>query len=149
MTIIYADDRTRATLTGRRLRVRRVDEDAVAARAVERCIERGKPFIACSHGGDVCNGYGYQAETEAVLAVALDPVTVVIWAQRLNANKVTLSGAAGSYGYLFDGRTSDETKRGVRERLIADALRVIDLRDRVKAIRNAPDQDALTDYYAE
>lgn len=148
MTIIYADDRTSATLTGRRLRVRRVDEHALAARAVERCIEIGKPAIRCEHGGDVNNSYGYRAETEGVLAVALDPATVVIWAKRLNANKVTLSGAAGCYGYLFDGRTNDETKRAVRERLVADAICVIDLRDRVAAIRHAPDAEELIDYYA-
>lgn len=118
-TIIYANDRTRATLTGRRLYVRRVDEESVAKRARE-----SDTRISCEHGGTVCNGYGYPADTEAVLAVAVTPYVVVLWAHRIAANKATLCGAAGSYGDLYHGRVGAERTEATRRRLLADAERI-------------------------
>lgn len=124
MTMIHANVGTELTLTGRRLRVRRVNEGWLASYVADRAAKRGEPCVSVRHGGTVANKYGYPAETEAVLAVALDAETVVVWARRIPANKATLSGAAGRFSALFDGRTSKATKRETRERLIAEACKL-------------------------
>lgn len=131
--ILFADETTRTTLTGRRLRVRRVDENALA-RDTARAATRETPAIHCAHGGTVAGAYDYPAETEAVLAVALSPTLVVLWAKRINARGATLSGAGG---YLFDGRTNEKTKALARQKQIDDALAIAaqHLRDTVTATR--------------
>ena len=122
--IIYADGETIGTLGGRRLRVRSVNEFALAERVADRSLEKGRAAIHCTHGGGVANRYGYPASTEAVLAVALDAQTVVLWARRLPANKVTLAGAAGKYADLYDGRTGKERTDAARTQLLIDAYRI-------------------------
>lgn len=114
--VIYAG---RDTL--KRLRVRRVDEVALAARAREAAVAQGKWKILIQHGGGVANAYKYPADTEAALAVASPTGCVVVWMNRLPANKVTLGGAAskclpGSRA-LFDDRYGETAKEAARKRI--------------------------------
>lgn len=122
MTIIHA---TPGFFVGRRLYVRRVNEQALAERTLEVAVTRPSgTAIRVTDGGGVANNYGYPAETECVVAVAIDAETVVLYGGRRAANKVTSCGAAGVAGAsdLFDGRISDEArKRAVRQSVIARA----------------------------
>jgi len=78
----------------KRLRVRRVDEGALAKR-VRSLATDGKLHAQVEHGGTVCNSYGYRADTEAALAVSDGRITVVFMS-RVPANKATKFGAANA-----------------------------------------------------
>lgn len=113
-----------------RLRVRRVNETRIAEQAAQTAAKNGRPSIKASDGGDVANCYGYPAETEGIVAVALDAETVVVFGARLPANKVTLSGVAGaacnSAWPLFDGRVTDhEWRRTARRETINRARAIV------------------------
>lgn len=120
MNVIAADE-----FTGRRLRARRVDEDYFARWTAERAEEVSDWVFDVNHGGDVCNSYGYRAETECVLAVS-DPFgNVVFWVGRADANKITKRKAAEAClpgaGDLFDERVkSDDRKETARRLLIQE-----------------------------
>lgn len=93
---------------GRRLRVRYCSASSAAADARAKALETGKWRAVCRNGGDVCNTYGYRAETEGVLAIASPTGRVVVFHVRLPANKVTAGGVAGACWSvarpLFDSR---------------------------------------------
>ena len=78
----------------KRLRVRRVNEQALAARTCAKAID-GRLHAEVEHGGTVCNSYGYKADTEAALAISNGRITVVIMS-RISANKATKFGAANA-----------------------------------------------------
>ena len=95
----------------KRLRVRRVDEGALAKR-VRSLATDGKLHAQVEHGGTVCNSYGYRADTEAALAVSDGRITVVFMS-RVPANKATKYGAANACvpgsGWVWHGsRTHDD-----------------------------------------
>lgn len=106
-----------------RLRVRRVNERAVAERARQEALQAGAWKIRCVHGGAVANAYKSPADTEAVLAVANPAGFTVVWMSRLPANKVTLGGAAQAClpgtRALFDKRFSEEATEEVWENIKA------------------------------
>jgi len=106
-----------------RLRVRRVNERALALEVRRAAQESGDWEIRCVHGGSVVNAYKSPADTEAVLAVANPAGLVVVWMARLPANKVTLSGAANAClkgsRPLFDKRCGDDAREAVLARLKA------------------------------
>ena len=107
---------------GRRLRVRRVDENWLAERVAERATEIDDWVFEVEHGGAVANCYGFPAETECALAVS-DPFgVVVLWTARAPANKVTERGAAeacvSGAGDLFDKRVGSERKSLARDLLV-------------------------------
>lgn len=78
-----------------RIRVRRVPTDWHAERAAEQAAENDGRGISVGHGGSVANCYGYYADTEGCVAVAVTidgELHVAIYANQLAANKVTHSG---------------------------------------------------------
>lgn len=84
--------------SGPRLRVRRVDErEAMRSCVVAALAKPGHVAAAAHHGGSVANSYGWPAETEAVVALAV-VVDGWLWiamdSGRLPANKVTRYGVA-------------------------------------------------------
>ncbi len=106
-----------------RLRVRRVNEHALAAETRQKAIRTGSWAIRCRHGGSVANAYKYPADTEAVLAVSNPAGLTVVWMARLPANKVTLAGSAnaclsGSRA-LFDKRYGEAAAEAVWENIKA------------------------------
>ncbi len=76
----------------RRLRARRIEVDAMIARAIARASELDRPVVRAANGGAVCNSYGYRAYTDGVVVVAFPDGRAVAWAETLPANKVTISG---------------------------------------------------------
>jgi len=70
-----------------RLRVRRVDEEAVAYAAVEKARKMQAITYSYDHGGDVDNSYGYTAFTECAVAIADPNGNVVLFCERAVANK--------------------------------------------------------------
>jgi len=100
---------------GRRLRTRRVDEEAHANYVAQRARETDSWQVDVDHGGGVANSYGFPANTECVLALS-DPFGIVtLWTGRTRANGVTLRSAAeacfqGS-GDLFDLRIKSPERR--------------------------------------
>ena len=109
--MIKVIDRTKAV---RRLRVRRLDEHAIAQATLARAKERGCLHYTVHHGGTVANAYKYKADTETAVAVS-DGVSCVVWLSRVAANKATDRGAAESCipgsGDLWDGRVADGERR--------------------------------------
>ena len=102
----------RAGSPKRRLRARRLDEDALAAKVRAQAATRGQLTAEVAHGGTVCNSYGYRADTEAALAVSDGRITVVFMS-RVPANKATKYGAANACvpgsGWVWHGsRTHDD-----------------------------------------
>lgn len=90
-THIIGDTRTH------RIRARRVGCDRHARRAAELAAtsKLGRGWSG-GHGGSVCNSYGYPADTESCIAVAVTiagTIHVAIYAAQLPANKVTVGGA--------------------------------------------------------
>jgi hypothetical protein len=77
----------------RRLRVRRVDELALARETIEEARTTCRPSYNVAHGGGVSNSYGYRAETECCVAIATPDGRAAVWVDRIPANKVTYSGA--------------------------------------------------------
>lgn len=118
VNIIYA-----RPFEGRRLRERRVDEESLARSVGERALAADDWVVDVDHGGGVANAYGYPAETECVLAVS-DPFgIVVVWTNRVRANKVTYRGAAeacvSGAGDVFDLRVkSPERKQDALKTMI-------------------------------
>lgn len=124
--MIYANRETETTLRGYRLRVRKVNEKAVASQAAS------ARRIVVQHGGGVANRYGYPAATEAVVAVPVGNA-VVLFASRLPANKVTHSGAIAAavssrFRAIFDGRYG-EAKRAQARTALYDLAGSIALKD--------------------
>lgn len=105
-----------------RLRARRVSEDSFARWVAERAKRADDWVYDVTHGGSVCNSYGYKADTECLLAVS-DPFgNVLCFPGRARANKVSERGAANAClegaGLLFDLRVKDDlTKESVRKML--------------------------------
>lgn len=98
-----------------RLRVRRINEFALAARLKNDNDNEPGWHALVKHGGSVCNSYGWRAATEAALAVRDPAGRVTVWMARLPANKVTLCGSAEACimgaGALFDNRVTSAAKR--------------------------------------
>lgn len=111
-----------------KIRVRCTSDQYQIDQAAEKAAATGKPSVRCQHGGAVCNSYGYPAQTEAVLVVAIPRgahVMVALYGAQLSANKVTLCGAANACvsgaGLLFDGRANAATKAESLEWLVKEA----------------------------
>lgn len=106
----------------KRLRVRRVDEDAAAVAALDASREKGRAVIKACHGGGVANCYGYPAETEGCITIAWPDGHVWQRVVRLPANKVTFAGvfrcAWGEPG-LFDDRYTRANRRALAREVIS------------------------------
>ena len=106
----------------KRLRVRRVDEDAAAVAALDAAREKGRAVIKACHGGTVANSYGYPAETEGCISIAWPDGHIWQVVVRLPANKATLSGvfrhAWGKPG-LFDDRYTRDHRRALAREVIS------------------------------
>lgn len=74
-----------------RLRVRRLDDHHLVRLASENFLRRDGPLVVVQHGGGVVKAYGYPAETEGAVAVALSESVVIVWGARVDAHEVTLS----------------------------------------------------------
>lgn len=98
-TTSYATHYISDTRSGRIL-ARCVPDDSVIRRCVEdACKSPRKRATRAAHGGGVNNSYGYPAQTEAILVVAMEigqEMHCAVYAAQLPANKVTLSGAAAA-----------------------------------------------------
>lgn len=113
-----------------RLKARTIDLSRLAAEAAESAIATNKPVMIARHGGDVCNSYGYPAETEGAVAVAIPhegAVVVACYATQLAANKVTCSGVAakcvGNFARpLWDSRYGDAATKAAKSKLLCEAL---------------------------
>lgn len=132
--VMINDDRTG------RLKARTVNIDYLVKQAAEQCEKTGRVVIKAGHGGTVCNSYGYRAETECAVAVAIPEervdgdrchftgnVTVAVYASQLPANKTTLSGVAGKClpvaVPVFDWRYNDASTNAARKATIAEVVR--------------------------
>jgi hypothetical protein len=111
-----------------RRRARRLDAEDLAERTWADAVEAGRDAARCAHGGSVAASYGYPSVTDAVVAVALyDLGVVIVAASDLSANGVTLSGAAGvawrcaEVRALWDCRFGAAAKSEARARLYASA----------------------------
>ena len=100
-----------------RLRVRRIDEDAIAAHVASM---DGQWHARVTNGGGVANAYKYPADTEAALAVCDSVGRVIVWMGRLPASKVTRRGSAkaclSSSCDLFDDRLAGDSDTSMRRR---------------------------------
>ncbi|MCI0557539.1 MAG: hypothetical protein MN733_03510 [Nitrososphaera sp.] len=109
MRIKFADH-----FEGRRLIARRIDEDSLAKNTATKAKDSGEWQYKAIHGGDVCNSYGYPAETECGLAISDPYGNCVVWVGRAPANKVTLRKAADRCLYpagdLFDKRIKNQDR---------------------------------------
>jgi len=116
-----------AQFSGRRLRARRVDEEAFAYSVRGRALEEDRWIADVIHGGSVANAYGYSAETECVLAISDPNGIVVYWTGRASANKVTYRGAAEACvpgaGDLFDERIKSSERKELARKVLQDAHR--------------------------
>lgn len=121
--------------TTKRLRVRYVDEGALAEETRTAAIACGAWRASARHGGTVCNTYGYSAETEAALCVSDTSGRVVTWGgKRIPANKATLSGVAGAtlpacrpifdhrYGSQREEKAWDDVKSAHRRAVTASTI---------------------------
>ena len=119
--IICDDERTG------RLKARTIRLSGLAQEAAENAIAEKRSIFRAVHGGTVCNTYGYPAETECAVAVALysdTEIKVAIYAAQIPANKTTFSGVARAclpvavpvfdhrYG---DGKTQEARKAAIEE----------------------------------
>jgi len=113
-----------------RIKARTVNLDRLAAEAAESAAAKGRPVCMARHGGDVCNSYGYPAETEAAVVVAIPHdgnVVVACYATQVPANKVSLSGVAahavGSFARpVWDNRYGDDENKSAKSQLICRAM---------------------------
>lgn len=102
---------------GVRLRVRRVDESAVLRECIADAVAHpGSIRILTRHGGGVANCYGYRAETEYAVALAVvyayDDIRVMLRVGRVRANKVTHCGCwRAATGYPLCHTQMTETRR--------------------------------------
>jgi hypothetical protein len=111
-----------------RLRVRRVDEDALLHGAIQVAKQDKFPVVDVDYGGTVANAYNYPASTEAVVAVGFPNGDGWVRVNRIPANKATYAGAFSAIvveeGFekkevrLFDHRTSDEKDAKARTKFI-------------------------------
>jgi len=121
---IISDDRTG------RITARTVNLVGMAAEAAAKAAETNQPVMIARHGGSVCNSYGYPADTEGAVVVAIPhdgAVVVACYATQLAANKVTLSGVAatavGNFARpLWDARHNSEAKNAAKSKLICRAM---------------------------
>lgn len=109
-----------------KLRVRRLDVEGVVAEAVADVVRDGKPVVIATHGGSVCNNYGYYAETDGVAVCAIPHaglIYVKAVAVNLPANKVTVGGVAARCGFSrapFDGRFGRAAAKAALSRTLAE-----------------------------
>ena len=75
---------------------RTIDLDYMGDEAKRIAIHSSKTHVNVQIGGTVANCYGYPAKTDAAVAVAWPDGRVLVMAQRISANKATLSGALAS-----------------------------------------------------
>ena len=126
-----------------RLRVRRIDEAAIAA---DVSYTDGKWHAQVTDGGSVANAYKYPADTEAALAVCDPAGRVIVWMARLPANKVTRGGAANACLRgacdLFDGRYQGDSDTCTRRR--QNAWKAIKRAFRYEVARRTVAGDAIT-----
>lgn len=117
------------TFGKQRLRVRRVNERAFAESAAEQARALGRIVIRVIHGGGVANRYGYPAETEAALVVAMPSGHAALWCARVPANKVTSRGAAeaclAGAGDIFDSRTGAARTEAATDKVMIAAARAV------------------------
>lgn len=129
-----------------RLRVRRINEEGVCARASKEAKLRGGPVVQCCHGGTVCNSYGYRANTEVLVVVAFPEGIVVYAGGRATANKVTLRGAAEAAwswpgaGAAFDARLPPGDRGKAKGRMIAEARTLLPVARRVGLLLHLRDK---------
>jgi len=105
-----------------RLKARTISLEYIANRVMQLATERKRDTFLAKHGGTVCNSYGYRAETECAVAVAIYSdagITVAIFAAQIPANKATLSGVARAClpvaMPIFDDRYSSARKLEARK----------------------------------
>lgn len=120
--VMINDDRTG------RLKRRTVNVEGFARAVGEKAAQTDKTIISAEHGGTVCNSYGYAAETEVCVCVALavpGGAVVAVYAGQIQANKATLAGAAGAClpvaRPVFDWRYGDKLADAARCATIAEA----------------------------
>jgi len=108
-----------------RLKSRTISLEYIAGRVRQLASERKRDTFFALHGGTVCNTYGYRAETECAVAVALytdSGITVAIFAAQIPANKATMSGVARAClpvaMPIFDDRYSSGKKLEARKAAI-------------------------------
>jgi hypothetical protein len=111
----------------RRLRARRIDEDALVAQVKQSALSKNDWSVHVVNGGGVANAYKYPAETEAALAVSDPQGNVVLWLARLPANKVTLYGSAnaclgGSGDYWHAGLKEEHPRRALSLLVMQEAF---------------------------
>ena len=94
----------------------------------EKAAQTDKTIISAEHGGTVCNSYGYAAETEVCVCVALavpGGAVVAVYAGQIQANTATVAGAAGAClpvaRPVFDWRYGDKLADAARCATIAEA----------------------------
>lgn len=116
-----------------RLKARTVNVAALSAEAAEKAAQTGKATVQVDHGGTVCNCYGYPAETEAALVVAVpgpDGVRVAVYATQIPANKATYGGAAEAClkgaRAIFDERYGEGATKAAIKAVIAEAKADLD-----------------------
>lgn len=113
-------------LRTKKLRVRRLDIDSVVEEAVEDATKANQPVVIATHGGSVCNNYGYYAATDGVAVCAIPhagQVYVKAVAVNLPANKVTVAGVAARCGFArapFDGRCGREAAKAGLSQTVAN-----------------------------
>lgn len=119
--IICDDERTG------RLKARTIGLQQLAQKAAEIAIEKKRTIFRAVHGGTVCNTYGYPAETECAVAVALysdTEIKVAVYAAQIPANKTTLSGVARAClpvaVPVFDHRYGDGKTQAARKAAIEE-----------------------------
>lgn len=111
-----------------RLRARTVSLRALAQRAAQSLA--GKSAMRCAHGGSVNNSYGYPADSECAVVVALRrraddvDIHVACYAAQAPANKITLGGAAAAAAgarEIWDHRYSDAARAQAKCALLVQA----------------------------
>lgn len=119
---------------GRRLVVRRTNEEWLLKGCLEKAKLSGIPRIWCNDGGTVANKYGYPAETEALLTCAFPDGRWLQILTRIPANKATYSGVASACCRFaeapdihpcFDERYGRDKKDAARAAFIAWAQELI------------------------
>lgn len=124
---------------GRRLRVRKANVEAVISIVRDDALKRKDWSFYSSHGGSVANKYGYPAETEVVFAAGDPSGNVVVFCERLPANKVTLGGAAAAClpcaRPLFDRRYGKDAKEKALQACRSECSRLLE--------KLQPDSDVL------
>lgn len=118
-----------------RLKARTVCAERLARDAAEDCQKKRRPVMWCRFGGSVCNSYGYPAETECALAVAIptygedgsDEIVVAVYCNQVPANKVTRGGCAESClpgsRPIWDSRFNADSKLLAKDHVINQAIK--------------------------